>query len=293
MQNVKASIGLNPQEDQDPIKRPRGIYEPAPFASTTQEAQMLDATEVGKEIGPGGSRSIQMNFLLWNCSGAGKPDFVKNINYTISSRAVSILVVFETHVLGERADGICDRIRLKKYLESKPKAEPEVYAFYSREDYSQQPELSVCVCLCSSHGAPTENYVAKRLGGVLMSSDARLEWPKAFVRHLSKFGSDHTPLLLSIETLAAWLTHPDFHSFLRQNWPKHCTAIATLAQMRPKLLRWNKQAFRNIQEHKVKVMVDIEDVQTRIGLNAIDSLLQLNEQLQDELDLVLNQEELL
>ncbi|KAL8152797.1 hypothetical protein V2J09_010557 [Rumex salicifolius] len=105
--------------------------------------------------------------------------------------------------------------------------------------------------------------------GVLLNSNARFQWPEAFVRHLPKYGSDHIPLLLSFDPpgnwslrrrpfriQAIWLSHPDFHSFLNQNWPKNCAATAALAQLKSKLLRRNKLTFDNIQQCKTKIMAD-------------------------------------
>ncbi|KAL8143900.1 hypothetical protein V2J09_016932 [Rumex salicifolius] len=50
-----------------------------------------------------------------------------------------------------------------------------------------------------SRGLKVYNHVAKRLDRVLMNNDGRLPWPEVFVHHLPKYGSDHTPLLLSLK----------------------------------------------------------------------------------------------
>ncbi|KAL8159630.1 hypothetical protein V2J09_001167 [Rumex salicifolius] len=250
-----------------------------------------------------------MNILLWNCSKAGKASFVKNINYTIHSRNVSMLGLFETQVSGEHADAICKRIQLKKFFRVESQGRTTVvWVFWDEEKADVQVVSSQQHCvrtkitisslrlrLCATHyvqetsfwsaleaesaeisellfvggdfnyivdsferrggsgylhndstvfmnlinesglidmgfcgqnftwsrGLEVENYVAKLLDRVLIDNDARFQWPEAFVHHLSKFGSDHTPLLLSLETRlnwnprrrsfrfeADWLTHP-------------------------------------------------------------------------------------
>ncbi|KAL8166809.1 hypothetical protein V2J09_008308 [Rumex salicifolius] len=326
--------------------------------------------------------------------GAGKAGFVKNVNYTIRSRNVSILALFETQISGERADAVCARIQLNNYFRIEAQGRTGgiwvfwdadrilssqqhfvrsritlnsrnfqfVFAYAPPTVYRRRPfwadfeaELNdvseplfvggdfnciidsserqggsgylhndsavflnlintvglIDMGFCGqnftwSRGNKVENHVAKRLDRVLLNSDARLQCPEAFVRHLPKFGSDHTPLLVSFESPenryqrrrpfrfeAAWLSHPDFHSFLDQNWPKNCAATAALAQLKPKLLRWNKQVFGNIQERKKQILADIEDVQTRVGVHVTDDLLNQNARLQSDLDRVINQEELL
>ncbi|KAL8143897.1 hypothetical protein V2J09_016929 [Rumex salicifolius] len=51
-QNEKVSIGPNAQEDQGPIKRPRAVYEPTPFAKPAQEPNTFAICKKGEIVGP-------------------------------------------------------------------------------------------------------------------------------------------------------------------------------------------------------------------------------------------------
>ncbi|KAL8142651.1 hypothetical protein V2J09_015683 [Rumex salicifolius] len=101
-----------------------------------------------------------------------------------------------------------------------------------------------------SRGLSTDNFLSKRLDWIPLNSVARLLWPKASLCHLPKFSSDHTPLLLYFKPSIAWLTHPDFDSFLEINWNHDQPATSSLANLRRKLGKWNKDVFGNIHERK-------------------------------------------
>ncbi|KAL8171663.1 hypothetical protein V2J09_023467 [Rumex salicifolius] len=83
------------------------------------------------------------------------------------------------------------------------------------------------------------------------------------VRHLPKFASNHTPLLLNLDPSTsqnrhrrpfrfegARFLHPDFRAFLARAWNGKNEVVEALSRLKPKLVRWNKMIFRNIEEKK-------------------------------------------
>lgn len=53
---------------------------------------------------------VSMNILCWNCFGACKKGFRRAIRYLCNQPKVDIFALFETRVLGERVDAICNRM---------------------------------------------------------------------------------------------------------------------------------------------------------------------------------------
>lgn len=57
-----------------------------------------------------------MNCLFWNCRGENKPNFRRSIRYMIKKQSVDILVLFETHASGDRANQICQKLGFENYF---------------------------------------------------------------------------------------------------------------------------------------------------------------------------------
>ncbi|KAL8161733.1 hypothetical protein V2J09_013222 [Rumex salicifolius] len=155
-------------------------------------------------------------------------------------------------------------------------------------------------------GLSADNLITKRLDRILVDSRARLLWPSTCVCHLSKFASDHTPLLLQLKPRviwikqrrpfrfeAAWQSHPNFDEFLRSNWKGDIHTADALSHLRHKLTGWNVEIFGNIHKCKAKILEDLDRVQISLEEGVKDALIQRNKELQAEIELVLHQEEVL
>ena len=60
--------------------------------------------------GPSLEHPFIMNILVWNCRGALKPSFQRNVRELTQCHNPAILVVMETKIGGERAKEITDRL---------------------------------------------------------------------------------------------------------------------------------------------------------------------------------------
>ncbi|ONK68086.1 uncharacterized protein A4U43_C05F7280 [Asparagus officinalis] len=142
-----------------------------------------------------------------------------------------------------------------------------------------------------SRGLTPSTLISKRLDRFLMNLEVCIKWPNASVRHLPKFGSDHTPLLLSLEPKCrydksrrpfrfeiAWLTHPDFLEFIHQNWKRDCPANIALAALKDKLLDWNRKCFGNIHEKKTLLLAELDKTQMEIKKGPTSELIAREEQ---------------
>ena len=56
------------------------------------------------------SSYLIMNIIVWNCRGALKPSFQKHVSELVRMHNPAILVILETHVGGDRARGIIERL---------------------------------------------------------------------------------------------------------------------------------------------------------------------------------------
>ncbi|KAL8154116.1 hypothetical protein V2J09_011876 [Rumex salicifolius] len=157
-----------------------------------------------------------------------------------------------------------------------------------------------------ARGEDTNRYVAKRLDRVFMCSTARTQWAEASVFHLTKVGSDHAPLLLTLEShnrnrgrrrafkfKAAWTSHPQFKDFIRSKWKHETATNGALVELKEDLQDWNHSVFDNIYQRKRKLMAKLEGIQKSFSRGVSSNLLRLEAQLKEELNTVLLQEETL
>ena len=54
--------------------------------------------------------SIMMNIIIWDSRGALKPSFQSDVRELITKYDLAILVIMETHIGGDRAKEITDRL---------------------------------------------------------------------------------------------------------------------------------------------------------------------------------------
>ncbi|KAL8140765.1 hypothetical protein V2J09_006786 [Rumex salicifolius] len=111
-----------------------------------------------------------------------------------------------------------------------------------------------------------------------MSMDAFVKWPSTSVRHLPKFGSDHTPLLFEF-----------YSGFLEGDVP----ANEAHRFLKHKLLRWNRLIFGDVHVKKSSIVALIKDLQIQIQVAPSDGLLERDAEAQRELAELLRSEETL
>lgn len=59
---------------------------------------------------PTSNHSIMMNIIIWNCREALKPSFLLNVIKLVSNHDPTILVVMETHLGGDNAKEVIDKL---------------------------------------------------------------------------------------------------------------------------------------------------------------------------------------
>lgn len=112
------------------------------------------------------------------------------------------------------------------------------------------------------------NPIRILLDRAICNINYRNSFPEAFVMHLPRIGSDHTPLLLSLISnkisspnlkpfrfYSMWLEHEDFGSFANQRWQNSLDDIPQkLAHSAENLKHRNKDVYGNILHKKRKFL---------------------------------------
>lgn len=100
-----------------------------------------------------------------------------------------------------------------------------------------------------SRGNCCNKIISKRLDRILMNVEGWLLWPDGRVRHLARYSSDHSPLLLELSPNitkdkkkrpfrfeAAWLSHPQFNEVLNNNWREEISVPTALKSLKDRLI---------------------------------------------------------
>lgn len=108
--------------------------------------------------------------------------------------------------------------------------------------------------------------MAKRLDRALGDLAWRVRFEEAYVEHLARVYSDHSPLLLRCFALSGerdsrpfrfqetWASHPSFETLVDTNWRKEeNTMLGRLQNVKEAAIEFNKQVFGNIHRKKRRV----------------------------------------
>ncbi|KAL4366343.1 hypothetical protein GQ457_05G016040 [Hibiscus cannabinus] len=130
-------------------------------------------------------------------------------------------------------------------------------------------------------------------------------WPSSHVLHLSRFGSDHRPILLITDNasvaprkplfryLAAWQADGGFESMLSSAWKSDNSIVHNLRVFQAKASKWNKDSFGHIGRRKRKLLGRIRGLEKVNETAANPHLIELEAKLRDELSDTLRQEQAL
>ena len=133
----------------------------------------------------------------------------------------------------------------------------------------------------------------------------RLKFGKATTKVLTRFASNHHPILILLlrssidkenrpfQFEAAWLSHEDFPNFIQQNWLSNNGIVENITSIKPHLIEWNKVVFGHIKKRQKYIMAIIGGIQKALEKQFNPYLCKLELELQVELNHTLQQEEIL
>ncbi|KAL0011903.1 hypothetical protein SO802_007011 [Lithocarpus litseifolius] len=135
-----------------------------------------------------------------------------------------------------------------------------------------------------------------------MNPDWCVLYSEAKVTHLPRCHSDHCPVLM--ETVPCrtvhlscpfrfqefWLSDMTFPNVVSSAWSCNRNLAESIEVFSKEATRWNRNHFGNIHQKKRRIMERIYGIQKAISNWPSSSLLNLEKQLQQELEVVLDQE---
>ncbi|KAL8171561.1 LOW QUALITY PROTEIN: hypothetical protein V2J09_023365 [Rumex salicifolius] len=154
-----------------------------------------------------------------------------------------------------------------------------------------------------ARGTRTDTKITKRLDRFFMCLLGRLYWSDACVSHLEVVLSDHSPILLRMESRTVssprrrpfrfLMRHSNFHTFIRYSWDNEEMTIVALLSLSVKLEEWNRTTFGNINIRKDKLLRRLKGISKALDKGATNFLLGLQQELYCELEKMLEEEELI
>lgn len=110
----------------------------------------------------------------------------------------------------------------------------------------------------------------------------------ASVTHLPKFKSDHCPLLLKLNSeivrirrnkdfkfFAPWVTHKDFSSVVMNSWVPSRNWEDNVKNFVGNIKGWNMEVFGSINNNKIKLLRELEEINKRMGQRGDDGELSI------------------
>ncbi|XP_075645458.1 uncharacterized protein LOC142616504 [Castanea sativa] len=151
-----------------------------------------------------------------------------------------------------------------------------------------------------SNRRDVNNLIQERIDRFFTNPSWCLLYPNAKVSHLTRFHSDHCPVLLETSPRKAvhlsrpfrlqsfWLSDLSFPSVVSQAWRQPRKLPEAMEKFSKEASSWNKNHFGNIFGKKRRIMARLRGVQSAMAYDPSSSLFDLENHLLRELDVVLD-----
>lgn len=149
-----------------------------------------------------------------------------------------------------------------------------------------------------SNRQPLSHLIQERIDRVFVNTDWNEFYPEANVRHLERSHSDHCPIVLSLHHNQGnsfprpfrfqpmWLSHPDFPDLVKEAWARPSNLPSAVTSFTARAKCWNKEHFGNIFHRKRRICARLKGVQSALGVNPNNFLIDLEKSLLKELSSV-------
>ena len=117
-----------------------------------------------------------------------------------------------------------------------------------------------------------KTFQGARLDRALCNPEWRVRFPLARVEILPKMNSDHSLILIHLNSRhnwspsqcfkfqAAWLTHPGFQNFVRTSWRTDLPFSENNMQIAGELTGWSRQHFGHIEKRKNRIWARVTGI---------------------------------
>lgn len=146
----------------------------------------------------------------------------------------------------------------------------------------------------------------QRLDRLMVNLQWRIRFEEAVVFHLPHFKSDHRMVLMKMKKtvkqnqkrrpfrfMAAWLTHEDFDSFMRNTWRSDLSWNEQINNLQGKLRHWNRDVFGDVFQRKKRLLRRLDRIAFQLGQFYSPHLEEAQKYLWIEYEEVLMHEEIL
>lgn len=157
-----------------------------------------------------------------------------------------------------------------------------------------------------SNGRQGGELIRERLDRAVATPDWRNRFPKCLIRHLQRYKSDHSPLLMNFEEMMIdntittprdfrmehmWLHHPKFKEIMTTTWNGTYleeNITAKIQKCGSELMQWAKREFGSVRKKKTELYERLQELQQERPSPIIEHEMRKVEM---ELDAVLQNEE--
>uniref|UniRef100_A0A2N9EFE1 Reverse transcriptase domain-containing protein n=1 Tax=Fagus sylvatica TaxID=28930 RepID=A0A2N9EFE1_FAGSY len=198
---------------------------------------------------------LSMKVLLWNCRGAGNPNFRRNFADLKRSHQPTIVVLVETRISGQRAVEVSTALGFDRVIRSDAEG------------------FSGGIWLLWDSGSVTLD--------ILHVNNQAIH---ATVQR--QFFTDLDPDLSVLETI--WFNDPSFLSLVHESWTKFPQNVPlAIHDFTNRVTIWNKQVFGNIFHRKKRLLARLNGIQKSLSIRPCPALSNL------ETDLTLQHQNIL
>lgn len=139
------------------------------------------------------------------------------------------------------------------------------------------------------------HLIQERIDRVFANTEWNVLYPDAQVKHLERTHSDHSSVILSLNSSpttrfphpfgfqSKWLSHPTFPRIVKEAWVRPITLPNAISFFTSKAKAWNKDQFGNIFHHKRRICARLQGIQTALGVRPSEFLIDLEKTLKAKL----------
>ncbi|XP_056688449.1 uncharacterized protein [Spinacia oleracea] len=254
--------------------------------------------------------------MIWNVQGAGSQAFLTMLREVIRINNPTILALVETHISGDTAQKVCDRIGFSGQFRVDAQGfRGGIWLFWRKElvnvhvldSHTQHITVEISKVgetpwiFSAIYASPGSN-LKRELWEALEEAKRRFTGPWILRGDFNDTvnmnervgigGAEMQRRCRNFSNWAAWINHAKFDEFVTKMWNKKAPIVPFQTKFATKLSNWNREVFHNIFRKKAELWARLDGVQKRLAEKWDRRWIKLEAKLRRELDEVLQEEEM-